>query len=207
MARRAWDEGWEKHPWATPIKDVLFEERMAAKAAVIKQRDVLRAKSLENRELAQQESVDVLLAEANMLKLGRNSVTAALGAAGVLWPAVRKVVEMAKAKLDAGAADMSIREAMQVARAYAWIVSLGAGAADTLIQAERRRKGEPTDILAVQHSTEPVSLEEAVEQLEHARGLIEHARSSGLIPSEHKDAAAPGPGNGVGANGVPKPAN
>lgn len=181
------------------MKVVLFEERMAAKARALKERDTMRSKVFETRQLAAEESIKVMTDEANMLKLGRNSVTAALGAAGVLWPAVRKVVEMAKAKLDASAEDMSIREAMQIARAYAWIVNLGASAADTLIQAERRRKGEPTDILAVQHSGEPVSLEEAIEQLEHARDLIEQAKADGLVPGEQQ--AAPTNGVSDGSNG------
>lgn len=182
MARRGWHKGWDYVTWAKPIKDVILDERRQARAKAWQAEQDLRVKAHDVRLKAQQDAVDVMASESQMLKLGRQSVTSALAVTGVLWPAVRKLAEEMKQRVEAGTEKISPREALAFFRTYTWIVNMGVSAAGTLVDAERRKNGEPTEIIEFRDG-EGMSLEEAVEELSHVQELIEQARQRGLVPA------------------------
>jgi len=196
MAARAWSKGWPRSPWAKPIKDVILEERRAARAKAWQEQEDLRHRAHDMRIKAQQDAVDVMAQESQMLKLGRQSVTSSLATTGILWPAIRKLAEEMKKRIESGVEKISPREAFSFFRTYTWIVNLGASAASTLVDAERRKNGEPTDIIEVRDG-DGMSMEEAVEELAHVQELIEQARQRGLVPDATEDGQDAGKPDGV----------
>lgn len=181
MAARAWEKGWPAQPWARPIRDVLTQERIQAKARQFKEQEQAAKREQELREKAKQEAIDALAAEGQMLKLGRSSVTSALAAAGILWPAIRRVAEELRVGIEAGTAKLTDSQKMAFIKSYTWVVNIGASAASTLIEAERRHQGEPTEVVQHTLSTEdPQSLKEAMEELERVQEILRLAKENGL---------------------------
>lgn len=204
-ARRAYKQGYAGRPgmdWARPIHEVLRDEKVAARARSYEE-DEQRLRALEiEHDKAREEAIQTLALEANILKLARGNLNVLFQLSGSLVPGLKLLTEKLKTAVEAGQVDA--KQAMPILRQYGTIVRQGTTAAHMLIQAERLRKGDPTEV--VEHRVENVgaemTYEETLEELEQTKHILELAAGKGLVKTEARRPGTNGSGNGDGSGEV-----
>ncbi len=186
MAKRGWEEGWPAASWARPIRERIHEERQAARAqAATLEREAQEAQASE-RAKAAREAAEVLAQEGQLMKVGRNDVLGVLVIAAQMLPAMRALAERLKDQLLNPALDpvtgqpapLNPKEVLAIFRGYAAIAGRGVDAATKLIELERLRRGDPSEILRI--DVEPASLEDATAELAAASDALARAKELGL---------------------------
>lgn len=165
-AARGWNKGWldlKNHEWAVPIRDVIKNEMLSARA----ERQRLQEKEKEavalERSRARQDAVKSAGEEAQAAQVARTSAIAMGGVAQslirTLLPLLKKLPELVEK------ADLTAKETIKAIGDTAFIVRSTNDSIRTSLEIERIRLGEPTDIIGIQSQLEEVTAEEAVEEL------------------------------------------
>lgn len=201
MAGRAWYPGWtDKFSWARPIRDVLAEEREAARAEQSRQDRVAREVADIERDKTRQDAVKTLVQEGQMLAAGRANVLAELASATQALPAMKKIIEQVRDGILSGAA-MTPTQGVRLFREFNLAIRYMVEAADRLIEAERRSKGEPSTIIGIS-AGDTMSVEDAQREMEEVTALYALAKERGLVGDvQVQPAASPNGGAGEGSNG------
>ena len=175
-AQRAWERGWPAYPWARPIKTVLADEDRLARvrAAEIE----ARAKSTEDadREKERKEAIEARATELSMLKAARHNVMVGLGAAASLTPSIQLLAKHVADKIQAGLANVDIKEALIILREHSKLVHRAVFAVDQLVALGRLERGQSTVNVGVAPAAD-LTYEQALEELEGTAELLEVVRA------------------------------
>lgn len=196
LARRAWQTGWPSAGFRA-VKDLLREEEVAARAEQRRLEEAEKRKTAEERDKARSDAIAAMAAEGRILALARNDVQGALACANVMLPALRALAEAIATSLQADPTQISPAKGVELIQRYSVAVKSLTQAGEQLVRAERLHKGEPTDILGVQHSASEMSVEEAVREIQTTVGLYELAKRRGLIAPDEADPNQPASNPGV----------
>lgn len=178
-AKRAWEIGWPTHTWARPIREVLRDEQVAARAQRQDRQDAAADMAAQELAKAQQEAIAARSQIGDILAGARGTAIAVLAAAGHLVPGIQKLSEhllAALSKKDA-LAKLEPGDAMALLERYTRLVHKAAETSHLAMQMERLHLGLPTDILGLTDMT----LEEAVREIESGYQQLETAKQRGLI--------------------------
>jgi hypothetical protein len=186
MAKRGWELGWPRLPWARPIKVVLEAEIVSAQAA--NRTAVIRAQEAAEgeREAARQESIEARRQEQQMLKAARGDVIAALVLAADLVGAMRAAVAAIKQGLAFGPAGeppvISPGAAMALLTRHATLVQKAVGAAEAVIQLSRLDRGASTINVGLGLPEENLSPAQIDEELAAIAEVLGAARAGAQLP-------------------------
>ena len=181
MAKRGWTRGWasRRNPWAKAISKVLAEEAEAARAALLREQQAKQEEAERERQKAREDAVNQLKQEGQMLQLGRANVLSSLLTSSLMLPGIKQLATQLNNDLLTGQA-LPTKEKLRALRDWGWMVRQLVTAANQLIDAERLRKGEPTEVIGIQVGGE-ITLEEAAADIEEVAALAQLARERGLI--------------------------
>jgi len=200
-AKRGWELGWvPRLQWARPIRDVLEDEKLAARAEQRRVEEEDRKAAQVERDKVRQDAVKALAQEGQMLAAARANVLAELASATQALPAMRKLIEHARDAMLDPTYKPTPAQSIKLFREFNLGIRYMVDATDRLIEAERRAKGEPTAVLGIVGADGEMSFEDAKQTIEHVTGLYELARERGLFgPGE---AAPPPPAKPPGNGSV-----
>jgi hypothetical protein len=190
-AKRAWETGWPKLPWARPISKVIAEEgdeaRVRARAAAQKAREVEVAEAERRREAA----VAARQREEELITEASKNVVLAAKAVGAMTRAVSNIVKqidaVAMAASQPGAAPLPMKDAVRIVGLYVQSTNKVAYAAEVMVQLNRMDRGAPVPTTGMPGEQ---SVEDALEELraaEELRRAYEERAAAGALavdPSE-----------------------
>jgi hypothetical protein len=167
---------YRDYEWARPIKLVLEDERRVAAAQVQAATEKLALTESAEYERARREEIETLTQEAQLKKLARSDVIAALAVATELVPAMRalgKVISAAAMPADGSPSDVKPKDAMRLLSSFTLMVQRMVGAADQLVSLGRLERGQTTSNvgLSVELSAEEAAAElSAIQELLTSKG-------------------------------------
>ncbi len=168
MARRAWEAGWPRLPWAVPIQAVLLHEQEEARAAVAREADRERERQEAIRETARADAIKARTEEGQAVRMARGNAIGILAVTNKVAVGVLKFADVVKAKLETmTSTDMDPKEAVQLIERAARAARQAGELAHRAVVMERLYLGKPTEILGVS-TDEPFSPEQALEELANA---------------------------------------
>lgn len=199
MAKNGWFDGWPKQAtWARPIKDLLYEEEMEAKAVALKRSEEERKARETERELSRQESIErksEMIRIAKALRGTMGAGVASLQRAGVV---VVKVMETLSHDFASGAFDkMGPSAKFKLAKEFIEAEARLAEAFERLDKMARLDAGKPTEVIQV----EDMTMEQAVQEIESASALLQLAREEGLLDGSSEPEPESEDPSGDGSNG------
>lgn len=198
-AKRAWFKGWadqKKRPWAIPIKDVLEQDKIHARAALAREErneadDFRRMKQEDLHAAIQEGHADLVESRRKAGKVVRaardNSIAALVISQKLLKagiPLADKVVEQLNSDKT-----MSVSARMKVISQVARFGKEAIEIAQIADEMERKALGEPDKILAVQHGL-TMDVEEAKETLKEIAEVMQTYNEGGIndvIEAEFED--------------------
>ncbi len=188
MAQRGFDRGWSPAiAWARPIRQVLEEDKEAARSAQRKLEEEHHRMASNEREKARADSVAALAQEGQMIKAGRVTTLNALVTVAGLLPAIKSLADALTADVAAGVT-ISPGMKMRVIKDFSSVVRQLVSASNELVVAERASKGEPSKIIGIDINSATMTVDEAVREIKEVTELYALAKERGLVD----DPAAPG---------------
>jgi hypothetical protein len=190
LARRAWSgPPYRDYPWATPIKQLLDDER---RAGLARAHELQRQRARDEAELADAEhqrareaAIEARAQEQQALKLARGDVLSSLALAAELVPSMRQLTRVVQAacapKADGSPPDISPVMAMGLLGKHAALMAKAVSATETVIELSRLERGQPTAIVGMQPQP-ALTYEQAVEELEEASELLKALKARGMLP-------------------------
>ncbi len=178
---------YEVYPWARPIRLVLEEEELAARAQARQAAERAQAEADGVREKARAEAIDAAAQEKQMLKVARGDVLSALVIAAELAPTMRvlgrAIAEQCKPGPDGSPPAIAPALAMALLTRHATVLQKAIGAAEVVIQLSRLDRGASTANVAIGAAPE-MTLDAALEELEALDETLTAARARGprLLP-------------------------
>jgi transposase-like protein len=203
--KRGWEEGWQALD-CLPIRDVIAAEQATARASIQNDWEKKAAaehwskapsgspQSIEWEKEREQAAKDALASrkeEVQMVRLLRGDTTNALAAVARLLPGIQEWAKQANLmmlKKNPSSPEHALKVIEQASR----IVDRVAGAANTVMQMERRLLGQPETIVGVQ--IPDLTYEEAIVHLEGSERTIRRGIAAGII--DPRLAASLGPVQG-----------
>lgn len=178
-AKRAWAKGWpdrDFEPIEVALENEKREKHNAHKRALIAQQDQAEA----SREKLRQEALEARAQEAQILKVARGDVLAALVLAADLTTAMRSAVGAIKRELaekpDGSPPDIKPMQAMQLLARHSQLVQRAVGAAEAVIQLSRLDRGQTTANIGVGLIEEDLTDAQIDEELEAILDVLGSAR-------------------------------
>lgn len=170
VAKKAWEKGWPRIEYAKPIREVLRSEINAAKAERLKLRQAEDKRQEDARAKAHEDSIYTLREEAVASQAARRN---ALGISSNLSKLIAGLAPLTD-RLIASLKDdkMSEKTAMRLISDITFAVRQGNEAIRIALDIERRRLGEPTQILGLAHSEELTTDEAVAELMSLQRTLV-----------------------------------
>lgn len=158
-AKKAWKEGWahqKSKPWALPIKDVLKEEQIAARAALAREKHDLVNDHRIARQTALQEAieagfqdlVDSRAKQGKVIRAARDNSIAALIVSQKLLKASIPLADKIVAELET--TQLDVFQKMRLMRQLGRFASDAIEMSQVVEEMERKALGEPDTILEVQ---------------------------------------------------------
>jgi hypothetical protein len=190
--KRGWEEGWPKLD-CLPIRDLIAAEQAQARASIQKDWENKAAsehwskaekgskQAIEWEQEREQAAKDALAArkeEAQMVRLLRGDTTNALAAVARLLPGIQEWAKQANLQL-LKKNPTSPEHALKVMEQASRIVDRVAGAANTVMQMERRLLGQPETIVGV--AMPDLTYEEAITHLEGSERTIRRGIAAGIL--------------------------
>ncbi len=163
MARRAWEAGWPRLPWATPIHSVLLREQEEARDAVAREHERERERMEAIREGARADAIKARTEEGMAIRQARANAIGALSVTNKVVAALLKTADSLKAALET-ATSIDPSKAAQLIERVVRAARQAGELAHRAIVMERLYLGKPTEILGLS-SEEPFSPEQALEEL------------------------------------------
>lgn len=148
MAKRAWETGWERLPWAKPIQAVLRDEQVQARAAIHRDRrdEYMREEKL--RAEAAAEAAEARAQEGKLVKTSRGSALALLGqtvrALRAAQPFIRSLEQA-----GATASDMPPEQALRILDRISRMTANAIQVSKDVMKLERMHLGEPDEVIGV----------------------------------------------------------
>lgn len=176
FARRAYNDGWPGQEWAKPIRLVVREQQVAARAAMRVAAEERALKEEEARKLAHEEAVITRAQEGQLTKLVRlNAVqllakTAdALAACTPLIERVKRVARQVEQDMQNGLEPkVSADEAVEMVRKVSVTTKNAAALADAALRLERVRLGAPEGPALGLTDDDDLTDDEAIAELDAA---------------------------------------
>jgi len=195
--KRAWEQGiaWADFPEARePIKVLIEGEQTRQRVALVRQESTEQA----IRQDAQRDVAQSRMAEANMVRLGRASVTALLAnttklatAAVQVGDAVADSIKHHGVVFDAQGEPRphtmaEVRSLVSVLAKVGALVKQLTESAQATIESDRLVNGEPTAIVGVVHRCDDITQEEADKRMQAAMRALTRAKEQGLFAPDPK---------------------
>lgn len=155
-ARRAWFDGWPAPEWATtPIKDLVMDKHVAARAVAEREREALQAqqqaKTIRERELARLDAAAERAREAQAIRASLSSAISSLAIVGSLSkigvPLANRVVELVHRRMVEP--DFGHKEGLAVLTRMSELASNSGRHLRDAMELLRLHLGEPQKILGV----------------------------------------------------------
>ena len=192
-ARKSWYTGWKSYEWARPIKDVIENDRVSARAelleeapdtapAVVNEKLLVKATNLVKS--AKHDATESRVEEAKLVRATRQVGMMALGAMGKLLPGIIKLSEATSLQLEklAKSDHLNERAALNLLNSFARSYNQITLSAKTAMEMERLYLGEPTSILGIQmDEVEDMTLEECLAESKAMERAIEEAKEHGHL--------------------------
>lgn len=187
--------GWPAHGWPS-VEDAWKTEQEAARAASARATEEEARMSADQRELARQDSVAVLLQEARIIGIARSDVGAVLGLAAEMLAPMRVLVAKLKEQLEQHATSgaLGVEASMKLVHRYATIIRLGVDATQKIVETERTRRGDPVETTGI-NAIADMTPEDAIAELSRIGDSMNRARELGLVVLDGGQSG--GPTNGT----------
>ena len=156
LARRAWFRGWPSPEWATtPIKDMVTDRHIAARAIAEREREALQAqqqaRAIRERELARIDAAAERAREAQAIRASLSSAISSLAIVGSLSkigvPLANRVVELVHRRM--ADPDFGHKEGLAVLARMSELASNSGKHLRDAMELLRLHLGEPQQILGV----------------------------------------------------------
>jgi len=146
FARRAWDTGWEKHPWARPIMDVITDEQSESRAMRGAERLAEYRDAAKMRDMARTDAIEQRAAESRTLKMARGASMALLNAT---LNALRAAQPLSERMAEMNTDDVDPKTVIQLVERVARLTGTATQTAHAVMRMERLHMGEPETIVGV----------------------------------------------------------
>lgn len=180
-AKRAWAKGWPDRSFEPIEKALENEKREKAnthKRALIAQQEAAEAQ----REKIRQEALEARAQEAQILKVARGDVLAALVLAADLVTAMRSAVAAIKREMEpqADGSPPAIKPiaAMQLLARHSQLVQRAVGAAEAVIQLSRLDRGQTTANIGIGLMEEELTDDQIDQELEAIADVLSATRAT-----------------------------
>tara|TARA_R100000234_G_C4935796_1_gene150610 strand:- start:192 stop:752 length:561 start_codon:yes stop_codon:yes gene_type:complete len=153
MAKRAYEKGWEKAPWAKPIAIALEEEKIDARSLRAKQRtdDFLAKEAM--RAAAKNDAVEARAQEGQMVKMARGASLALLGQVLQSLRTVQPLAEELKRAVAEDAKVLDAKDIFSLLDKVAKLTTQATQTAQSAMRMERLHMGEPEAVLGLELGT------------------------------------------------------
>lgn len=148
MAKRAWDSGWTRLPWAKPIQALLRDEQIRARAAIQKDRREEYMREEQLRADAAAEAADARAQEGKLVKTSRGSALALLGQTVRALRAAQPFIRSLE-NAGANAADMPPEQALRILDRISRMTANAIQVSKDVMKLERMHLGEPDKVIGV----------------------------------------------------------
>jgi hypothetical protein len=191
-ARKTWISGWalKGTPWARPIRELMEAEQIAARAKLGQEAADSKVRVT---QVAAEDAVTQKAEEAKLTRNVRNAASASLGVVAQAFPAAQELVKGFVEEVKAGKYRGDPNAALRAIGSFVNTVGRVASIASLAQQMERRRLGEPNDILAVQGMDavdDALSLDDLDRELKAASNALIRAREMNVEPPKPTAPAA-----------------
>ncbi len=178
MAKRVWDEGWERYDksWI-PIKTYIAQERERVRA----ERTRLQEEERKRKELERERSrTDAIKTQAEEARASAQARGNAIGLASIIGKLVLGCLPLAdrlRKELEDPNNTMTAKEILTIINRCSYIVKEGNMALKVAMDIERLRLGEPTTVVGVK--IDDMAPEEMVVHLEAMARTLGRAKALG----------------------------
>lgn len=142
-AKTAWHEGWARKPYARPIRDVLDEERDAARALRQKQEHEANTREQDRAIQERLSAIDARAQENKGAKLSRENAINLAIVSGKALIVVDKMVEELNRRLVAGLATMDSEEIRRWVSSVGTVMHRAESVMKMALEIEREVRGNP----------------------------------------------------------------
>ena len=184
MARRAFESGWAKAPWAVPIKAVLEREQVEARALVQSDRTSEYQRLAESQRLAQADAIEARAQEGKMVRMARGAAMALLSQSLKALKATQSLTARLEEQIANG--EMTIDQVTKTIDRIAHSTQQAVAISKEAMRMERLHLGEPEQIVAMQ--LENVSTDELVSELQAIESVLRAASHAPVMITD----ASPG---------------
>jgi hypothetical protein len=181
MSKRAWGEGWEKAPWAVPIKVVLERESTEARAARAKARTEEYVEYESRRELARQDAIQSRMEEGEIVQMARGSAHELLASTFKLIQNSQKLTEHLAKELN-GTEGVTAARALMTLDRLSRFAGQAVATAQQVMRMERLHMGEPEAILATK--ADNISDSDLLAELREIEATL---KTSGVLSMEEAE--------------------
>ena len=148
MAKRAWESGWEKAPWATPIKGALEGEQLSARAERARSRTEEFLVHQNERDAARMDAIESRAQELQGLKMARGASLAMFNSLLRVIRDVQPIADRVRAMTD-DIENVSPERALATLERVSRIAATATNTAQTVMRMERLHAGEPEAVLGI----------------------------------------------------------
>lgn len=183
MARRAFESGWERMPWAVPIKIVLDREQVTARAARHKDRSDEYELMAEAQKLAQQDAVDARTQEARLVKMSRGGALALLSHCIRALKATQPLLDQLETEVQSG--ELKAGGIIKLLDRVAHMTSQAVMLSKETMRMERLHLGEPEQIVSMRLDT--VSTGDLVSELRSIESVLRSVKveDAEIVDADH----------------------
>jgi hypothetical protein len=171
MAKRAYDKGWPKHPWAVPVEQVLHDDniRARAKRQEMRTQDYLEAE--DKAEKAKQDATDARAQEGKMVVASRQSALGLIGFSMRLLQSGRPLVERLADVITNSPDEFSSKQQLSLLKEISRFTSQSVAVCHEAMRLERLHMGEPEAIVGVTDLTK-YTTEDLVSELKDIEAAL-----------------------------------
>ena len=175
MAKRAWDKGWARAPWAIPIRQVIHEETVEARAVRAEMRTKQYLEDEARQSQARQDATEARAQEGRMVSAARQSAMGLMAfSLKLLRSSTPLVEELSKALGDAGVLQIPPHRAMQLVEKMSRLTSQSVNTCQEAMRLERLHMGQPEAILGIT-SLEAVTSDDLYAELREIEAVLRQA--------------------------------
>jgi hypothetical protein len=183
-AKKAWLAGWTQAttPWAVPIKTTLEgEQQRAREKLAYAQQEMTRTKAVVEDASTQ------LAEEAKLVRNVRQAASASLGVIALVFPAAQELGKQIVEDVKAGRLKGDPTAAMLVLQRFITSAARVASIAEMAQVMERRRLGQPSDVIAIAglSNDDALTLADMERELKAAANALDRAKELGLAPGQN----------------------
>ena len=150
MAKRAWEKGWVRAPWAIPIKQVIHEETVEARAVRAEMRTKEYLANEESQEKARKDAVEARAQEGKMVTAARQSAMGLMSFSLKLLRSSSPLVEgLSNALNSAGMLNIPPHRAIMLVEKMSKLTSQSVNVCQEAMRLERLHMGAPEQVISI----------------------------------------------------------